>query len=186
MALPRALAQLSRGLSAEQALTAHSQACMTALAELSILLRRSLQGPFTGTHWQRGLHTHNASSLSQLSSSTASALSSLTGSQSASCRPPISVVFQHSLHTSSRSCSMAPATVKRWQPALQSSSQTTCLSNSSLRSFSSQSQRKQQLRRLQKKSSEQGVYLISLVVGMIGLTYASVPLYRCAADCLPS
>ena len=174
---------------AEQALTAHSQACTTALAECSLLLRRSLQGPFSGTSWQRGFHTLHDSSLSQLSitshSSTASARSNFTSSQSASCRPPSSVVSERSLHTSSRSCSMAPATVKRWQSALQSSSQTTCLSNSSLRSFSSQSQRRQQLRRLQKKSSEQGVYLISLVVGMIGLTYASVPLYRCAANCLP-
>ena len=189
MALPRALTQLSRGLLAEQALTAHSQACMTALAERSILLRRSPQAPFTGTPWQRGLHTLHDSSLSHLSStshsSTASARSSLTGSPPASCRPPSSVVSQHSLHTGSRSCSMAPATVRRWQSSLQSSSQTTYLSNSGSRSFASQSQRTQQLRRLQKKSSEQGVYLISLVVGMIGLTYASVPLYRCAADCLP-
>ena len=30
----------------------------------------------------------------------------------------------------------------------------------------------------QKKAKEQGLYLVSLVVGMVGLTYASVPLYR--------
>ena len=38
-----------------------------------------------------------------------------------------------------------------------------------------------QRQRLQKKSSEQGLYLVALVVGMVGLTYASVPLYRCIA-----
>ncbi len=32
--------------------------------------------------------------------------------------------------------------------------------------------------RLQKKASEQGLYLVAMVVGMVGLTYASVPLYR--------
>jgi hypothetical protein len=32
--------------------------------------------------------------------------------------------------------------------------------------------------RLQKRASEQGLYLVAMVVGMIGLTYASVPLYR--------
>lgn len=30
----------------------------------------------------------------------------------------------------------------------------------------------------QSKSSQQGLYLVALVVGMVGLTYASVPLYR--------
>ncbi len=52
-----------------------------------------------------------------------------------------------------------------------------------MRAFASQAQRSQQRKQLQKKSSEQGVYLVALVVGMVGLTYASVPLYRCAADC---
>ena len=32
--------------------------------------------------------------------------------------------------------------------------------------------------RLQRTSQQQGMYLIALVVSMIGLTYASVPLYR--------
>ena len=32
---------------------------------------------------------------------------------------------------------------------------------------------------LQKRASEQGLYLVAMVVGMVGLTYASVPLYRC-------
>ncbi len=32
--------------------------------------------------------------------------------------------------------------------------------------------------RLQRSSQQQGMYLIALVVGMVGLTYASVPLYR--------
>ena len=35
-----------------------------------------------------------------------------------------------------------------------------------------------QRQRLAKKSGEQGLYLVALVVGMVGLTYASVPLYR--------
>lgn len=35
-----------------------------------------------------------------------------------------------------------------------------------------------QRQRLRKKSGEQGLYLVALVVGMVGLTYASVPLYR--------
>lgn len=26
---------------------------------------------------------------------------------------------------------------------------------------------------------QQGLYLVALVVGMVGVTYASVPLYRC-------
>ena len=55
-----------------------------------------------------------------------------------------------------------------------------CTRYTTVRTFASQAQRSQQRRQLQKKSSEQGVYLISLVVGMVGLTYASVPLYRCA------
>ena len=29
------------------------------------------------------------------------------------------------------------------------------------------------------KSSKQGLYLIAIAVGMVGVTYASVPLYRC-------
>ena len=32
--------------------------------------------------------------------------------------------------------------------------------------------------RLQRSSQQQGMYLIALVVSMVGLTYASVPLYR--------
>ena len=59
-----------------------------------------------------------------------------------------------------------------------------CQAARTIRAFSSQAQRSQQRRQLQKKSSEQGVYLVALVVGMIGLTYASVPLYRCAAGCI--
>ncbi|CAL8469365.1 g8906 [Coccomyxa elongata] len=35
-----------------------------------------------------------------------------------------------------------------------------------------------QTARLQKRASEQGLYLVAMVVGMVGLTYASVPLYR--------
>ena len=30
----------------------------------------------------------------------------------------------------------------------------------------------------QKKSGEQGLYIIAFVVAMVGVTYASVPLYR--------
>lgn len=29
----------------------------------------------------------------------------------------------------------------------------------------------------------QGLYLVALVVSMVGVTYASVPLYRCASEC---
>lgn len=48
------------------------------------------------------------------------------------------------------------------------------------RAFSSQSRSAAEHRRqqLQKKSTEQGLYMVALVVAMIGLTYASVPLYR--------
>jgi hypothetical protein len=48
------------------------------------------------------------------------------------------------------------------------------------RGFASRAAAAQQ-QRLQKRSAEQGLYLVALVVGMVGLTYASVPLYRCAA-----
>ena len=33
-------------------------------------------------------------------------------------------------------------------------------------------------RQLQGKSGQQGLYLVAVVVGMVGITYASVPLYR--------
>ena len=48
------------------------------------------------------------------------------------------------------------------------------------RGFASRAQEaaQAQRQRLQKKSGEQGLYLVALVVGMVGLTYASVPLYR--------
>ena len=85
------------------------------------------------------------------------------------------------LRSSAHSHSMSPATVRRWQPsqALRPHHpQSSTSSSSAARAFSSQAQRAQQRRRLQKQSSEQGVYLVSLVVGMVGLTYASVPLYR--------
>lgn len=39
-----------------------------------------------------------------------------------------------------------------------------------------------QTARLQKRASEQGLYLVAMVVGMVGLTYASVPLYRCVSQ----
>lgn len=35
-----------------------------------------------------------------------------------------------------------------------------------------------QFEQAKKRASEQGLYLVTLVVGMVGLTYASVPLYR--------
>ena len=86
------------------------------------------------------------------------------------------------LHSSAQNHSMSPATVRRWQPsqALQRyHPQGGTSSSSAARAFSSHAQRAQQRQRLQKQSSEQGVYLVALVVGMVGLTYASVPLYRC-------
>jgi hypothetical protein len=51
------------------------------------------------------------------------------------------------------------------------------------RAFSSDSQRatdrcRQQMHRNQQKITEQGLYMVALVVGMVGVTYASVPLYR--------
>jgi hypothetical protein len=87
------------------------------------------------------------------------------------------------LPVSTRCSIMMSATVRRWQlgpshhvPQLHGNT-----GSSITRGFASQAQRSQQRRQLQKKSSEQGVYLVALVVGMVGLTYASVPLYRCAS-----
>ena len=112
------------------------------------------------------------------------ALASSSSPQLSSCWAVLcNLMLKQPLQSSPRHLTMGPATVRRWQPSKtpQQCHQQDCTGSlSTARPFSTQAQRAQQRQRqrLQKQSSEQGVYLVALVVGMVGLTYASVPLYR--------
>ena len=183
--------QLCRGISAEHSSTAQSYIHTSILTDSMLALRSNLQTATRGANCQRAIHNlHEAFPLhvsSTAQGSAAAARRSLMQS-SRSHVPHLhrALRLQHT-HSSARCFSNAPALVRRWQlgAALEQSRRCSSFGSSTVRGFASQAQRSQQRRQLQKKSSEQGVYLIALVVGMVGLTYASVPLYRCAAVCMP-
>ena len=187
MALARVFAQLSRGLLAEHICGPLPHIHKSTLADCLQSLQNLSHKTPTRSSCQRGLHAHEGP-LSQVSStvqsSAAAARNSLTQSNSRCALLPVVPQTQQQLQPSGRLYGIAPALVRGWRPgsARVGSSHLTPSAGSPVRAFASQAQRSQQRRQLQKKSSEQGVYLVALVVGMVGLTYASVPLYRCAAD----
>ncbi len=186
MAFVRILAQLSRGLSVEHTCALQPHIRTHIYADGVSNLEKLYQTAPKSTSFQRAFHILLEHPLSQASStaqsSAAAARSSLGQSCISSARLPCVAQTQLHFRSSSSCCSIAPALVRRWQPGPSTAGSSLLRSSggiSALRAFSAQAQRSQQRRQLQKKSSEQGVYLVALVVGMIGLTYASVPLYRC-------
>lgn len=190
MSFLRTFRQLRKGLMAKKfhaqslARTKSLTACGFPSREIQQISRP------TALQWNK-LGTSSGSILSDLSSTSHASRppahrlisSSRLRYHSQQCR---SAAKQH-LSMSPRCFSMMSATVRWWQSGLphhipiQHGNTGTIIA----RGFASQAQRSQQRRQLQKKSSEQGVYLVALVVGMVGLTYASVPLYRCAAIPFP-
>ena len=88
-----------------------------------------------------------------------------------------------STRASFSSCQL-PSKALQGKPALKRQAWPSCASHalgaSSYSTRTSQQGRMQGLSDLQqKKSGEQGLYIIAFVVAMVGVTYASVPLYRC-------
>ncbi len=187
MAFVRVLAQLSRGLLAEHTCAPQSHIRTYITADGFSNLQKLLQIAPKDATCQRAFHTLHRIPLSQASSTAQSSAGAARSGLRLSCisTAPQSYLAQaqQHCHSSSRCSSVAPALVRRWQPGptVAGGSLLRSSGSSAVRAFSAQAQRSQQRRQLQKKSSEQGVYLVALVVGMIGLTYASVPLYRCAA-----
>lgn len=159
----------------------------SALAHSLSILQNSLQTAAKGQMCPRAFHTLHERPLLQapLPSSAAAACSSPARPSISHAARSYTALTRQQPPLSGRCCSLTPAFVRRWRPgsAHVGSSLLKPSGSSGVRAFSSQAQRSQQRRQLQKKSSEQGVYLVALVVGMVGLTYASVPLYRCAAGC---
>ena len=187
MAFVRVLAQLSKSLFAEHTCVSQPHIRTHILADGFSNLQELVQIATKDANCQRAFHTLHRSPLSQASSTAQSSPAAARSSLRQSCigSAPHSYLAQtQQQFQSSSSCSkIAPALVRRWRPgpALAGSSLLRSSGSNAVRAFAAQAQRSQQRRQLQKKSSEQGVYLVALVVGMIGLTYASVPLYRCAA-----
>ena len=190
MSFLRTFRQLRKGLISEK-FHAHSLAPTNSLTACGLPSRETQQiSSSTALQWN-GLGTSSGSILSELSSTSHASSppahrlisSSRLRFHSQQCR---SAAKQH-LSMSIQRFSMTAATVRRWQSGLShhTPKQHGDTGSSIARGFASQTQRSQQRRQLQKKSSEQGVYLVALVVGMVGLTYASVPLYRCAANPIP-
>ena len=187
MASVRIFGQLSRGILVERACTPQPHIQKSALAHSLSILQNNLQTAAKGGTCSRLFHTLRERPLSQasLQSSAAAACSSLARPSKSHAVRSYTALTRQQLSSSGRCCSLASAFVRNWRPGSTpvASSPLTSSGSSAVRAFSSQAQRSQQRRQLQKKSSEQGVYLVALVVGMVGLTYASVPLYRCAAGC---
>lgn len=99
-------------------------------------------------------------------------LSASTCSQS---RLQCSWARQFTIRSTDSMCRATPAV--RWHCVRLPQSSTTILAR---RGMATQPRRAAhaQKERLQKKASEHGLYLVAMVIGMVGLTYASVPLYR--------
>ena len=179
MSLQRAFSELARRTASHH----QSPAPANAYAELSLSSWAAVPGAASSRGAQLGRGTSMPAALRACQQGRALAGSS--SPQLSSCWAAVRTQLcnhrlTRPLHSSVQKHSMSPATVRRWQPSqgLQRHHQQSCTGGSSSRAFNSQAQRAQQRQRLQKQSSEQGVYLVALVVGMVGLTYASVPLYR--------
>ena len=190
MSFLRTFRQLRKGLIAEK-VHAQSLAHTKSLTACGLPSRETQQISSTTALQWNGLGTSSGSILSELSSTPHASSppahrlisSSSLRFHSQQCRS----AAKQRLSMSTRCFSMMSATVRSWQSGLPHYIPTQHGNTGSTiaRGFASQTQRSQQRKQLQKKSSEQGVYLVALVVGMVGLTYASVPLYRCAAIPFP-